>query len=354
MAQTEIINSITRTGSYPENVTISVPYNCGTLSLVINTPFTEQQLCELPAIDVRILTGSDDIIYDFEVILETLNRNVNPIGSVEPYTIPIYDIPENCKLSITPLFDNNALDAHNETVKVGNVSIFPTTEKGIVDSNDTSSYLWTTPTQTFDVSIYFDNDNINSSGSGGGGGSQPTITVDTEVNGTSENPVMNKAIYNFVNSSIATNTANYISDNGQPFTSVSDLENYSGTVSNNDYSFVTGTDSAGNTYYDRYKATVDNQGNVTWSKEYRLNNSSFTSNQWDTINSGFTSTDYTRLQNVEAGANKTTIDTTLDQSSGNPVANSLLTRLFTPMSESAYTALTNKDLPLYFVYDDTV
>lgn len=92
---------------------------------------------------------------------------------------------------------------------------------------------------------------------------------------------------NFVNSSVSTNTANYISDNGNPFTSVSALEAYSGTVTNNDYAFVTGIDSAGNVYYDRYKATVSGS-TVTWAKEYRLNNSSFTAEQWATINSGIT------------------------------------------------------------------
>lgn len=91
----------------------------------------------------------------------------------------------------------------------------------------------------------------------------------------------------FVNSSIGTNTANYISDDGEPFTSVADLEAYSGTVTNNDYAFVTGTDSDGNTYYDRYKATVS-AGVVSWAKEYRLNNSSFTQAQWDALNSGIT------------------------------------------------------------------
>lgn len=93
---------------------------------------------------------------------------------------------------------------------------------------------------------------------------------------------------NFVNSSISTNTANYISNNGQPFTSVEQLEAYSGPVSNNDYAFVTGTDSAGNTFYDRYKATVS-EGVVSWAFEYRLNNSSFTAAQWAAIESGITS-----------------------------------------------------------------
>ena len=128
-------------------------------------------------------------------------------------------------------------------------------------------------------------------------------TTDAELNPSSAFPVQNKAIAElvptqasstnkladeeFVNSSVSTNTANYISDNGEPFASVAALEAYSGTVTNNDYAFVTGTDSAGNTYYDRYKATVS--GNtVTWAKEYRLNNSSFTAAQWDAIQSGIT------------------------------------------------------------------
>ena len=109
---------------------------------------------------------------------------------------------------------------------------------------------------------------------------------------TSQNQLADK---NFVNSSVSTNTANYISDNGDPFTSVAALEAYSGTVTNNDYAFVTGTDSAGNTYYDRYKATVSGS-TVTWAKEYRLNNSSFTAAQWAAINSGITAAIVAQIQ----------------------------------------------------------
>lgn len=111
----------------------------------------------------------------------------------------------------------------------------------------------------------------------------------TVVLGTSDSKYpTDKAVAEFVNSSIATNTANYISNNGEPFTSVEQLEAYSGPVTNNDYAFVTGIDSEGNTYYDRYKATVSGS-TVTWALEYRLNNSSFTAAQWSAINSGITS-----------------------------------------------------------------
>lgn len=100
---------------------------------------------------------------------------------------------------------------------------------------------------------------------------------------TSTNKLADKA---FVNSSIATETAHYISDDGEPFTSVSDLPTEG--VTNNDYAFVTGTDSEGNIYFDRYKASVT-EGVVSWAKEYRLNNSSFTAAHWAAIQSGITS-----------------------------------------------------------------
>ena len=149
----------------------------------------------------------------------------------------------------------------------------------------------------------------------------------------------------FVNSSISTNTANFIGT----FNSTTALEAYSGTVTNNDYAFVTNsvitdngndwatfaaldaynkslltnfdygwvingnkfdlyrfdivnqawvsratnihkTDVTLNSAYNRYKATVAS-GVVTWEYEYTLNNSSFTASQWTAINSGITSDD---------------------------------------------------------------
>lgn len=146
----------------------------------------------------------------------------------------------------------------------------------------------------------------------------------------------------FVNSSISTNTANFIGT----FENLVSLEAYSGTVTNNDYAFVVNgvitnngddwatfaeldaynkalltnfdyawvvngskfdlyrfdiilqawdlrasniykTDVSLNTAYNRYKASVLNNV-VTWGYEYTLNNSSFTAGQWAAINSGAT------------------------------------------------------------------
>lgn len=170
----------------------------------------------------------------------------------------------------------------------------------------------------------------------------PTKTSDLYNDGNempieAENPFTTKS---FVNSSIATNTANFIGT----FQNVTALNAYSGTVTNNDYAFVinqvigdfntysdledytedyvdllTNFDYAWvvngtkfdlyrydivnktwglprateiekdtrllNTAYNRYKATVSGS-TVRWDYEYTLNNSSFTAAQWAAINSG--------------------------------------------------------------------
>ena len=84
----------------------------------------------------------------------------------------------------------------------------------------------------------------------------------------------------FVNSSISTNTANFLGT----YTSLAQIEAIPNPT-NNDYAYLETTDSVGNTKFDRYKySSSDSQ----WHYEYTLNNSSFTAEQWATINSGLT------------------------------------------------------------------
>lgn len=123
------------------------------------------------------------------------------------------------------------------------------------------------------------------------------LTPITELIPAQATPQNQLADKNFVNSSVATNTANYISDNGQPFQSVADLEAYTGPLTNNDYAFVVGTDSAGNTTYTRYKYNASTQ---TWAEEYVLNNSSFTAAQWAAISSGITALLVQKLSSLPA------------------------------------------------------
>lgn len=97
----------------------------------------------------------------------------------------------------------------------------------------------------------------------------------------------------FVDSSIATNTAYFIGT----FNSVAELNAYTGTKTNNDYAFVQSMDAAGNTIFKRYK-----WNGTAWLYEYELNNSSFTANQWAAINSGATASQIARIR-VMTGAN---------------------------------------------------
>ena len=84
----------------------------------------------------------------------------------------------------------------------------------------------------------------------------------------------------FVNSSIATNTATFRGT----YTTLAQIEAIPNPT-NNDYAYLETTDSVGNNQFDRYKySSSDSQ----WHYEYTLNNSSFTAEQWATINSGLT------------------------------------------------------------------
>lgn len=93
----------------------------------------------------------------------------------------------------------------------------------------------------------------------------------------------------FVNSTVSTATATFRGT----FNTLAELQAV--TADENDYGFVKSTDSAGNTVYKRYKYS-----NKTWMFEYDLNNSSFTAEQWASINSGITATEVEKINNLSA------------------------------------------------------
>jgi hypothetical protein len=141
----------------------------------------------------------------------------------------------------------------------------------------------------------------------------------------------------FVNSSIATNTANFLGT----YTSMADIEAIQDPT-NNDYVFLQTTDASGNNLFDRYKYNADQN---EWLFEYELNNSNFTAEQWATINSGLTQSSVDQdIQdainaldvasqggngkyiksieqvNGEINATERSIDSTPTQNSSNPVS----------------------------------
>lgn len=118
-----------------------------------------------------------------------------------------------------------------------------------------------------------------------------------------------QAVVDFVNSSVATNTANFLGNkdvvndlhltttatNAQISTALGNYVWPSGTTpTNNDYVFVTVDDltTTGVDEYRRFK-----YDGSSWQYEYTLNNSSFTQAQWNAINSGLSATDKTNYDN---------------------------------------------------------
>ena len=151
---------------------------------------------------------------------------------------------------------------------------------------------------------------------------------------------------NFVNSSVATNTANYISNNGQPFNSLAELEAYTGTLTNNDYAFVVGTDQVGNTTYTRYKYVAPAG---EWAEEYVLNNSSFTAAQWAAINSNITSGAVDKLINLadiqSVGANLSLVNSELSATDTTYSAGAGLNLNGTEFSVDTTTIAEKTDIP---------
>ena len=104
---------------------------------------------------------------------------------------------------------------------------------------------------------------------------------------------------NFVNSSIATNTATFKGT----YNSLAELQAVTGAT-NNDYGFVIEYDQQGNEYYDRYK-----YNGTAWVFEYKIESTPFTAAQWAAIQSGITSGD---VQKLAALPTKAQLDALLD------------------------------------------
>lgn len=216
------------------------------------------------------------------------------------------------------------------------------------------------------------------------------------VQATTSNQLADK---DFVNSSIATNTANFIGT----FANITALNNYVGTVTNNDYAnvinqeldFATTTEMnnynkallsnydygwvVNGTKYDLYRfdietqtwgvrATNINKGDVTlisaynryiysatlsqWAWNYTINTSGFTASQWAAINSGATAEQIQELADLLAGNGTKTINNTSIIGTGNIDTKEIFvcTHGTTTFAEIT-TALSNGKLPICFYND---
>lgn len=174
---------------------------------------------------------------------------------------------------------------------------------------------------------------------GGGGGQEPSDygQVKAQVQGNTvaiaeiEGKIPGQASAqnqladeDFVNSSIATNTANFLGTYSyttnlgfpQP-ASAMDVDNaaiatklgtlaFAQTPTNNDYVFVS-INYAPTTDVDEFRRFKFN--GTAWGYEFTLNNSSFTAAQWAAINSGITAAAVEKLRGIAAGAQVNVVET---------------------------------------------
>lgn len=134
MASTTLITSISRTDTVPIKKTISAPDCKGYLSVTISG-WTEQMFYELVClqIDAYMEVDGEDVRYTPISVPCSFNMNE------ESYAIILKDLPTDCKLYITPIYNDDALTARNDLI-----------DNGLIEGTK-----WDTPTDTFDVTVTF-------------------------------------------------------------------------------------------------------------------------------------------------------------------------------------------------------
>ena len=329
MAITNIISSITRTGNYPESKVIDAENNCGTFCLTLGSIWTEQMLCELPTINISFWIDSLTKIASIDIDMRTVNEDTVKISSIDPYAIPIYDLPSEFMVKVTPLFDKYALAAHNDQIENGNIESFNTSDIGIVDTDtdDYSSELWTTPTATFDVSIDFDDTNIKA---GGGGSGSPTAADVSYSNSTS--------------GLTATNVQDAIDEVNNKVDTLPDPMIFIGTVGTGGTVQSLDPASEANKGYTYKVITAGTYQGVTAEVGDTLISNGTT---WVLIPSGDEPSGTVTNVNIESANSDITV-------TGSPITSSgTISLQYTPtiITQEQYDAITTKDLPLYFIYE---
>lgn len=315
-SDTTLQNNINTEALARQNADTILQNNIDTLSNTVSDNYTD---LDGKISDLTDTVNDNDTAINNKVdgINTTLTNNINSLSNTVSSNYTTLDTKiDNTKTSLEGDIDNlSTTVSNNYTTLDGKITNLTST----VNDNYTE----------LDGRITTNTNNIS------------TINSKIPTQATSTNQLADK---DFVNSSIATNTANFIGT----FNSVAELEAYSGTITNNDYAFVINTvitdngndwssfasldarsktdltnfdyawvingikfdiyrfdivnqewllrasninkeDVSLNDVYNRYKASVSGS-TVTWDFEYTLNNSSFTAEQWSAINSGATST----------------------------------------------------------------
>lgn len=163
----ELITSISRSDTIPIVKQITVDGNKGRITIDVSG-FTPRMFYELTAIRFEVYTETNGTMIKYnssDTIINTYNPDLYPDDT--KLAVQIRNLPEECYLYITPIFDNDAISARNLLIENG------------IETGD----LWdTTPTSTFPIIIGFEAEP--GGGGGGGGGGSTLITKTVTFDGT--------------------------------------------------------------------------------------------------------------------------------------------------------------------------
>ena len=138
---TELVSSISRSDTIPIVKQIEVTKNKGYLTLDVSS-FTPRMFYELPAIRFEVYTETNGTRVKYNTV-DNVIRTYQPelFPDHEKIVVCIRNIPNECYLYITPIFDNDSVPARNMLIENG------------IETGD----LWDIiPTATFPITIGFD------------------------------------------------------------------------------------------------------------------------------------------------------------------------------------------------------
>lgn len=138
LATTELITNISRSKTYPKYFDVTANNNKLYLSIQPKN-WTAKMFYELPFIQFDIFTKVNGEYVRYTKNSISIHTYIPDIKTYPntPVCCVIKNIPDTCVLCVTPVFDNNAIEARNDLIR-----------NGIEDGD-----LWNTITQSFDISI---------------------------------------------------------------------------------------------------------------------------------------------------------------------------------------------------------
>lgn len=120
MGTTTLLNSISRSETYPKILSITSDKNKGKLTLKV-TDWTRQMCYEVPSIKFNLYNQKNSVNVKYEPVCIIMNTYGDIVEDLNTYSksVGLFDIPETMYISIEPLFDSMCIKAHNELVKNG-------------------------------------------------------------------------------------------------------------------------------------------------------------------------------------------------------------------------------------------